>query len=53
MCNTYKILVRKLEGKSSLGRPRHGWEELIKVDIIEIWYETTDQINMAQVRVHI
>jgi hypothetical protein len=25
----YKILVRKLEGKTPFGRPRHKWEDNI------------------------
>jgi hypothetical protein len=28
MRNAYKILVRKLEGKRPLGRPRHRWEDI-------------------------
>jgi hypothetical protein len=26
MRNSYSILVRKLEGKRPLGRPRHKWD---------------------------
>jgi hypothetical protein len=29
----YRILVGKLEGKRPLARPRHRWEENIKVDL--------------------
>jgi hypothetical protein len=29
----YRVLVGKLEGKSSLGRPGHRWEDNIKMDI--------------------
>jgi hypothetical protein len=35
------ILVGKPEGKRPLGRPRHMWEDNIKMDIREIrleWY---------------
>jgi hypothetical protein len=32
-------LVRKCEGKSSLGKPRHRWEENIKVDFKELYWE--------------
>jgi len=28
----YRVLVGKPEGKSSLGRPRHRWEDNIKMD---------------------
>jgi hypothetical protein len=29
----YRFLVRKSEGKRTLGRPRHMWEDNIKVDL--------------------
>jgi len=29
----YRVLVGKLEGKRSLGRLRHRWEIIIKVDL--------------------
>jgi len=28
--------VRKLEGKKPLGRPKHIWEDIIKMDLREI-----------------
>jgi hypothetical protein len=34
--NTYRIFVRKPEGKISLGRPRRRWEDNIKIDLREI-----------------
>jgi hypothetical protein len=37
MRNAYKILVGKPEGKRPLGRPRHRWEDNIKLDRKEIW----------------
>jgi hypothetical protein len=36
MRNTYSILFGKPEGKSQLGRPRHGWEDNIRMDLREI-----------------
>jgi hypothetical protein len=30
---TYMVLVGKPEGQSPLGRPRHRWEDNIKIDI--------------------
>jgi hypothetical protein len=33
MRNAYKILVGKPDGKRSLGRPRHRWEDNIKMDL--------------------
>jgi hypothetical protein len=32
----YKVLVGKPEGKRPLGRPRHRWEDGIRVDLREI-----------------
>jgi hypothetical protein len=37
------------EGKRSLGRPRHRWED-IKMDLREIGFGDVDWINWAQVR---
>ena len=31
--NAYRVLVRIPEGKRPLGRPRHGWEDNIKMDL--------------------
>jgi hypothetical protein len=36
MRNTYKILVRKPEGKGPHGRPRDRWENNIRMDLMEI-----------------
>jgi hypothetical protein len=33
--NTYKILVRKPEGQRTCMRPRQGWDDNIKMDLIE------------------
>jgi hypothetical protein len=32
----YKVLVGKPEGKRPLGRPRHRWEDGIRVDLGKI-----------------
>jgi hypothetical protein len=34
--NVYRVLVGKPEGKRPLGRPRHRWEDGIKMDLMEI-----------------
>jgi hypothetical protein len=34
--NAYRILVGKPEGKRPLGRPRHKWEDNIRMDLREI-----------------
>ena len=32
----YKVLMGKPEGKRPLGRPRHRWEDNIKIDLQEV-----------------
>ena len=32
----YRVLMGKLEGKRPLGRPRHRWEDNIKMDLQEV-----------------
>jgi hypothetical protein len=32
----YRILVRRPEGRRPLGRPRHRWENNIKMDLQEL-----------------
>jgi hypothetical protein len=34
--NVYKVLVGKAEGKRPIERPRHRWEDGIKMDFMEI-----------------
>jgi hypothetical protein len=35
----YKVLVGKLEGKKPHGRPKHRWEDGIRMDLREIgWW---------------
>jgi hypothetical protein len=34
--NAYRILVGKPEGKRPLGRPKHRWENNIRMDLREI-----------------
>jgi hypothetical protein len=48
--NAYKILVEKPEWKRPLGRPRHRWEDNIKMVFREIWYEDVDWIHLDQCR---
>jgi hypothetical protein len=39
--NGYRILVGKPERKRPLGRPRHRWEDNIRIDLREMrggWY---------------
>jgi hypothetical protein len=50
MINTYKILVGKREGKRPLGRPKRRWEESIRMDLGEIWWEVVDWFCTAKER---
>jgi hypothetical protein len=45
-------LVGRPEGKEPLGRPRHRWEDSIKMDLKEIVIDGTNWIRLAQERVH-
>jgi hypothetical protein len=42
MINTCIILLIKYEGK----RPRHRWEDIIKMDLREIGYESVDWVQV-------
>ena len=46
----YRVLVRKLEGKRLLGRPRRGWEDNIKMYLQEVGCGGMDRIEPAQDR---
>jgi hypothetical protein len=48
----YRVLVRRPEGRRPLGRPRHRWEDNIKLDLREIWINGPNWIQLAQDRVH-
>ena len=45
-----KVLVRKPEGKRPLGRPRHRWEDNIKMDLAEVGGVGGDWMELAQDR---
>jgi hypothetical protein len=46
----YRVVVGKPEGKRPLGRPRHRWEDNIKMNIQEVGCEGMDWIELAQDR---
>jgi len=50
--NKYKILVRKPEGKRSLGTSRHRWEDNIRMDLNEIGWEVVNRIYLARDKHH-
>jgi hypothetical protein len=41
-------LVRKPDGKRPLGRPRHRWEDNIRIDLREIGWECVDWMHLTQ-----
>jgi hypothetical protein len=47
----YRVLVGTPEGKRPLGRPRHRWEDNIKMDLREIVIDGANWIRQAQYRV--
>jgi hypothetical protein len=46
----YRVLVGRPEGKRPLGRPRHRWEDNIKMDLREIGIDGENWIQLAQDR---
>jgi hypothetical protein len=47
----YRVLIGRPEGKRPFGRPRHGWEDNIKLDFGEIGIDGANWIQVAQDRV--
>jgi hypothetical protein len=47
----YRILVVRPEGKKSLGRPRHRWEDNIKMYLTEIRIDGAKWVQLTQDRV--
>jgi hypothetical protein len=46
----YRVLVVKPEGKGPLGRPRHRWEDNIRMDLQEVGCGGMDWIGLAEDR---
>jgi hypothetical protein len=46
----YKVLVGKPEGRRPLGRPRHRWEDGVRMDLREIGLGGVAWIRLAQGR---
>ena len=44
----YRVLVGKPEGKRPLGRPRHRWEDNIKMDLQAVECGGVDWIELAE-----
>ena len=57
LCRTYgcdegvcRVLVGEVGGKRPLGRPRHSWKDIIKMDLQEVGREGIDLIDLTQNR---
>jgi hypothetical protein len=48
--SVYRVLMGKSEGSRPLGRPRHRWEDGIRMDLREIDWESAKWIKLAQDR---
>jgi hypothetical protein len=46
----YKVSMGEPEGRRPLGRPRHKWEDNIKMDLQEVGCGGMDWIDLAQDR---
>ena len=46
----HRVLVGKPEGKKPLGRPRHIWEDNIKIDLQEVGGGGEDWMELPQDR---
>jgi hypothetical protein len=46
--NAYNNLFETPEGKRPLGRPGRGYEDDIKMDLMERWCEDVDWIHVAR-----
>jgi hypothetical protein len=47
---TYRVFMSRSERKRSLGRPRHRWENKIKIDLQEVGQRGTERIDVVQDR---
>ena len=46
----FEILTGKPSGKRPLGRPRHRWEDYVRMDLKEISINTRNWVDSAQYR---
>jgi hypothetical protein len=48
--NAYRVLMRELEGKTPLRKPRRRWEDNIRMDLRETGWGGIDWTDLAQDR---
>jgi hypothetical protein len=46
----HRVLVGKTESKRPFGKPKHRWENNIKMDLQEVGCDGMDRIDLAQDR---
>jgi hypothetical protein len=46
--NAYSISVAYPEGRRPFGRPRHRWEDNIRMDLMERGWESVNSMHVAQ-----
>jgi hypothetical protein len=46
--SVYRVFIGRPKGKRSLGRPRHRWEDNIKMDLREMGIDRANSIQLAQ-----
>ena len=46
--NVYRIVVGRPEGKISSSRPRHRWEDKIKMDLREVGCDAGHWVDLVQ-----
>jgi hypothetical protein len=46
----YRVLVGKPEGRRPMGRPRHRWENNIRMDLREVGCGSVDWMELGQDR---
>jgi hypothetical protein len=44
------VLIGKPKGKRPLGKPRRRWEDNIRMNLREVWWEGVDWMHLAQYR---
>jgi hypothetical protein len=47
----YRVLVTKPEGRRPLGRPRHRWEDNVKMDFREVGWGDIEWIDLVEDKV--
>jgi hypothetical protein len=46
--DVYRVFLGKPGGRRPLGRPRHGWEDNIKMDLPEVGCRGLECFNLAE-----